>query len=281
MTALELNGWLRSLHRVSEPSVDRVIVGAPETRVQGIAVMWMPTWSALREAAAQGLNIAIVHEPTFFTHHDFDGFDEAFAHVPPIARTALEATREAKRRWIEEQDMVVIRCHDVLDAMTGGVVDSLAAGLGFSAADVICSWQQYRVVRLASAAPAREVAQRLADAFATLGQPGVGFYGDPHRTVRTLGLGTGYGCEPWRFVELGADMGLTINDRIKTWTEGEWADDSGYPLAVIDHGTSEEWGVRRLAAIVTEAFPTLPVKLIAQGSSYRWMEGNAARFRLA
>src|SRR5687767_10602114 len=148
MTAHELNQWLRSLHSVPEPSVDRIVVGDPTTVVRGIAVVWMPTWVALRDAAAHGANVVVAHEPTFFTHHDLDGFGADFADVPPKARASLEATREAKQGWITEHGMVVIRCHDVLDAMPGGVVDCLAKGLGFSKADYVTSWNRYRVVRL-------------------------------------------------------------------------------------------------------------------------------------
>jgi putative NIF3 family GTP cyclohydrolase 1 type 2 len=272
MTALELHRWLRSLHEVAEPSVDRIIVGAPETVIRGIAVVWMPTWDALRNAAEQGLNVVVAHEPTFFSHHDLDGLEAAQRDLPPRARAALEDARDAKRRWIEAERIVVIRCHDVLDAMPGGVVDSLAEQLGFGAADYVASWRGYRVVRLPSPVTAANVAQRLAKAFAVLGQPGVGFYGDRARVVKTLGLGTGFGCEPWRFVELGAGMALTIDDRIKTWVEGEWASDSGFPLAVINHGTSEEWGVRQLARRLKDAFPALSVELIPQGCGYRWVE---------
>ena len=272
MTAVELYRRIRSLHEIAEPSVDRIIVGAPETVIRGIAVVWMPTWNALRAASGQGLNVVVAHEPTFFSHHDLDGFEMAQRDLPPRARAALEEARDTKRRWMEEEGMVVIRCHDVLDAMPGGVVDSLAEQLGFGAANYVASWQGYRVVRLPSPETAVNVVQRLAKAFAVLGQPGVGFYGDPARVVKTLGLGTGFGCEPWRFVELGADMALTIDDRIKTWVEGEWANDSGFPLAVINHGTSEEWGVRRLARRLKDAFPALPVELIPQGCGYRWVE---------
>jgi putative NIF3 family GTP cyclohydrolase 1 type 2 len=271
MTAHELNQWLRSLHAVPEPTVDRIIVGDPAAIVRSIALVWMPTWAALREAAAHGANVVVAHEPTFFTHHDLDGFDAAFADVPPKAKALLDATREAKLRWINESGIVVIRCHDVLDAMPGGVVDCLAKGLGFSIDDYAASWNRYRVVRLSTPMRAEDVARQLATSFALLGQPGVGFYGDAARRVHTLGLGTGYGCEPWRFVELGADMGVTIDDRLKTWTEGEWAEDSGFPLAVINHGTSEEWGVRRLAALMWKQFHPLSVHLIAQGCGYRWI----------
>lgn len=271
MTARELCHWLRSLHPVPEPSVDRIIVGSGETIVRGIAVAWMPTWAALREAAAQGCNIFVAHEPTFYTHHDLDGFDEAFAALPAAAFRALAATRDEKRRWIEENGIVVIRCHDVLDSMPGGVVDSLAAALGFKPENYIAAPPHYRVVRIDPPLPAGELAQRLANDFGALGQPGVAFYGDPRRVVNSLGLGTGYGCEPWTFVNLGAEMCVTIDDRIKTWTEPEWADDSGYPMIVVHHGTSEEWGVRRLKEIIAQTFPEQSVRLLPQGFRARWV----------
>lgn len=274
MTAAQLAAWLRALHAVPEPSVDRIVVGDGGAVVRAVAVMWMPTWAALREAADRGANVAVVHEPTFFTHYDLDGFDEAFAELPPRARAAVDAAREAKRCWLAEHGMVVIRCHDVLDAMPGGVVDCLVRQLDLG--DAERQWARYRVVRLMEPGTAADVARRLAHRFAELGQPGVGFYGDAQRRVETLGLGTGYGCEPWRFVELGADMGVSIDDRIKTWTEGEWADDSGYPLAIINHGTSEEWGVRHLAELITAGHPGLPVHLVRQGCGYRWFAPQGA-----
>jgi putative NIF3 family GTP cyclohydrolase 1 type 2 len=271
MTAHEVHAWLRSLHPVPEPSVDRIIVGGPQTPVHGIAVVWMPAWAALRTAVAQGANVVIAHEPTFYHHHDLEGIEAAGAELPPRARAEFAATCTAKRRWIEAQGLVVIRCHDVLDAMPGGVVDTLVRQLGFGPADVLRTWNRYRVVRIEPAVTARALAQRLAAAFAALGQPGVAFYGDPERRVGSLGVGTGYGCEPWRFVELGADMGVTIDDRIKTWTEAAWSADSGFPLAVIHHGTAEEWGVRQLAERVQARWPEVPVRLIPQGYTAEWI----------
>jgi putative NIF3 family GTP cyclohydrolase 1 type 2 len=271
LTAQDLCAWLRALHAVPEPSVDRVIAGRLDTVVRGIAVLWMPTWAALREAARLGLNTVVAHEPTFYTHHDLDGFDVAMAAVDARAREAITATRDAKLRWIDENELVIIRCHDVLDAMRGGVVDSLAAALGFTEKDYETELPHHRVVRLADSAPAGEVARRLAASFQKIGQPGVAFYGDANRPVRTLALGTGYGNDPWKHFALGADMALAIDDRIKTWSEPVWAEDSGYPVVVINHGTSEEWGVRRLAEIIAAGHPGRPVRLLPQGCGYRWI----------
>jgi putative NIF3 family GTP cyclohydrolase 1 type 2 len=278
MTASELSAWLRSLHPVPEPSVDRVIAGDPATLVRGIGVLWMPTSAALRTAVDRGLNVVVAHEPTFYTHHDLDGFDAAFAALPPVARDAVTATRDAKRRWIEETGLVVIRCHDVLDSMPGGVVDSLAAALGFDPHNYVSEVPHHRVVRLAATAPAGEIAKQLANQFGALGQPGVAFYGDADRPVRTLGLGTGFGNDPWQHYALGADMALAIDDRIKTWSEPVWAEDSGYPVVVINHGTSEEWGVRQLAKIIAAGQPALPVHLLSQGCGYRWFPANPNKF---
>ena len=270
MKAGELHAALRALHPVPEPSVDRIILGSAETEVRGVGVMWMPTWAALRAAAAAGANVMVVHEPTFYTHRDLDEFAQEFAGLKPRARAALEETRAAKERWIREQGLVVIRCHDVIDAMPGGVVDSLARALGFSADQAVATGN-YRVISLREPRRAAGIARHLARAFAALGQPGVAFYGDENRLVTKLGLGTGYGCDPWRQIELGAEMALVIDDRIKVWTEPVWAEDAGYPLAVINHGTSEEWGVRTLAGIFRKQFPQLPVHLVPQGCGYRWI----------
>lgn len=270
LRAVELNTWLHSLHPVGEPSVDRVIAGDPETVARGLAVVWMPTWAALREARALGCNVVVAHEPTFFSHFDLDGFEGGEADLRP-GHQAMCETRQAKLRWIEENGLVVIRCHDVLDQMPGGVVDSLVAKLGFAESAVELRAPSYRIVRIDPPQRALELAQRLAKAFARIGQPGVAFYGDPDRHVARLGLGTGYSCEPGRFLELGAQMCVTIDDRIKTWVETEWADDSGYPMIVIHHGTAEEWGVHTLHQLLASRYPALPVKLIPQGFRARWV----------
>ncbi|HYD85432.1 MAG TPA: Nif3-like dinuclear metal center hexameric protein, partial [Opitutus sp.] len=271
LRAHELNAWLRALHPVPEPSVDRVIAGDPQEEVKGIAVMWTPTWAALREALTQGCNVLVAHEPTFFSHLDLDAFEGEKSELSKAGVKAMSATRDAKLKWIQDNGMVVIRCHDVLDLIPGGVADSLARRLGFSEADVLVNQPYYRVVKVVPAMRAIDLAQRMAQVFGTIGQPGVAFYGDPERKVEKLGIGTGYACEPWTFVELGADMCVTIDDRIKTWIETEWADDAGYPMIVIHHGTSEEWGVHTLHGTLAKAFPDLPVKLIAQGFRARWV----------
>src|SRR6187549_3621986 len=103
MKASDLNTYLHSLAQIPEKTVDRIIIGNPDTRVAKIGTAWMPYWKTCREAIEQGINVLVVHEPTFYTHWDLDG-DRLYP-----------GTIDEKKRWLEESGLVIIRCHDVLD----------------------------------------------------------------------------------------------------------------------------------------------------------------------
>ena len=73
----------------------------------------------LKAAHAQGCNLFVTHEPTYYVHRDDDPGPYADAHTA------------AKRAWLAETGMVVYRCHDVWDVMPEhGIRDSWARGLG-------------------------------------------------------------------------------------------------------------------------------------------------------
>lgn len=86
----------------TEPTVDTFKDGDSTTRVTGIVVTMMATFDVLRRAQARGANLVITHEPTFYDH--FDKLD------------ALESEHDvvtaAKRAFIHEHRMVVVRMHD-------------------------------------------------------------------------------------------------------------------------------------------------------------------------
>jgi putative NIF3 family GTP cyclohydrolase 1 type 2 len=271
MNALDLQSYLRSLHAVEEPSVDRVIVGNPQAEVRGIATAWMPTFRNCREALALGCNTLVVHEPTFYTHWDLDEKGADYHSARPETKTAYLEMVAEKRRWIEENGLVILRCHDVLDGLEGsGIPYAFGELLGFTEAQLERRRPFYHVYRV-ELATAGEVARQIAANVRAIGQPGVGFYGDPQRLVSTVGVGTGCYSDPMDFSDLRPDLFITINDVIRTWTQGVFAEDSGWPMVVLDHGTSEEAGVMRLAGLLREAFPDVPVHHIPGGCSYRWI----------
>src|SRR5258708_33413740 len=53
-----------------EPTVDTFKAGDPQSPVKRIAVTMMTTLDVLKRAAANGQNLVITHEPTFFDHLD-------------------------------------------------------------------------------------------------------------------------------------------------------------------------------------------------------------------
>ena len=117
MTVSELNTYLRSLHPVPEPSVDRIIIGKPDKPVSSVATAWLPYFETCREAWQGGADVLIAHEPSFYTHWDLDAHEGDFFDAPEAGTQAyLHAVKE-KRNWLEHSGLAIIRCHDVLDAL--------------------------------------------------------------------------------------------------------------------------------------------------------------------
>jgi len=86
----------------TEPTVDTFKDGDPATPVTGIAVTMMATFDVLQRAAAHGANLVITHEPTFYDH--FDKLD--------VLESEHDSVTAAKRAFIREHRMVVVRMHD-------------------------------------------------------------------------------------------------------------------------------------------------------------------------
>ena len=212
----------------------------------------------------------VAHEPTFFTHWDLDETKADYFSATPAAREAFLKTRDEKRSWLEKSGLAIIRCHDVLDALPEwGMPFSLGKCLGFSDSDRIRETQYYHVYRLSEETTALAYTQKLAETLAPLGQTHVPFFGDQTKPIKTVGLGTGCFCDPLQFMEMQPDYFIAIDDTIRNWIQGAWANDSGTPLAVINHGTSEEWGTRVLSERIQTQFADLVVQHIPQGSAYQ------------
>lgn len=74
-------------------------------------------------------------------------------------------------------------------------------------------------------------------------------------------------------MDLKPDIFIVIDDVIRTWIETEYAEDTGQPLVVINHGTSEEFGMRWLNDHLKKTFSQYDVIHLSQGCSYRWITG--------
>jgi hypothetical protein len=231
----------------------------------------MPDWKTLKHAAEQGINTVVVHEPTFYDH--WDAYDKRSIswEAPESAKEVYYGAIEKKKQWIEEAGLVIIRCHDVLDRVPEfGIPYALGQALGFANSDIIRSRPYFNVYRV-EPTPAIDVAKRIATKLKGVGQPGVGFYGDPKRQVESVGLGTGCISNPIEFMDLKPGLYISIDDVVRTWIQTTFADDTGQPLVIINHGTSEEFGMRSLNARLKSMFPDHDVIHLNQGCGYTWI----------
>jgi len=273
ITVEELQRFLVSLVPLKPKTVDRLITGSPETKVKKIGTCWMPYWDTCRKAVESGVNVLVVHEPTFYTHWDLDEKQADYHNSPEYTRKQYISQVEKKKKWIDDHGLVIIRNHDTMDALQeNGIPFALGKFLDFKNTDIIASHTYYNVYRTASE-PAGSFAQRIAKKLSVLGQPGVAFYGDPGFMVSSVGVGTGCICDPMEFADLNPDVFIAIDDAVRTWTQTTFAMDTGHPLIVINHGTSEEMGMRSLNQIIRERFPKLEVIHFNQGCTYKWITG--------
>src|SRR5438552_19056480 len=86
-----------------EKTVDTFKAGDPQTPVTGIAVTMMATLDVLQRAAANGQNLIITHEPTFFDDPD---------KAEPLPQGEQDPVLKEKRAFIEKHHLVIWRFHN-------------------------------------------------------------------------------------------------------------------------------------------------------------------------
>lgn len=175
-TAADMQKYLRSLHKVAEPSVDRIVIGDPATVIRKVGTCWQPYFHTLLRATDMGINLMIVHEPTFYTHWDLDTEPGLFYSTPEPAREKYLEAIEKKKTWIEENGMVIIRSHDVPDILNGfGIPFALGDALGYDGDKLIRSKDYYHVYRI-TPGKALNVAGNIARSLSVYGYPGTGIH---------------------------------------------------------------------------------------------------------
>ena len=271
ISAAELQQFLVTLAPLKAKTVDRIIIGNPQTRIKKIGTCWMPYWETCKKAVEAGVNVLVTHEPTFYTHWDLDENRADYYKSPEFTKKLYIEQVDKKKKWIYDNNLVIIRNHDTIDSLKEiGIPFALGQFLGFTNAEIIASRTYYNVYKI-NCLPAENVAKIIAQKLKEIGQPGVAFYGNPAYPVSSVGIGTGCICDPLEFAELRPDIFIAIDDVVRTWTQTAYAEDSGQPLIVINHGTSEEMGVRTLNQIIRQKFPTVEILHFNQGCSYKWI----------
>jgi putative NIF3 family GTP cyclohydrolase 1 type 2 len=232
-------------------TTDRFVAGSPDTEVTGIAVGWMSYSWALRRALDLNCNLFVTHEPTYFSGHDDE---ERMLRFPGV---------RAKRAWVEESGLTILRCHDVWDQLPGiGIPDAWAQCLGFD--NPIAGDGYYRVYDGAGRT-ARSIALQVAQRTKGLGQDAVELTGPADAPVSRVAIGTGAITPFPHFLDAyGADLAICTDDSFTYWHAGALAIDLGIPVIVVNHAVSELHGIQLLAEHLAETFPEVPVCHIPQ-----------------
>ncbi len=234
-------------------TVDTVKIGDPLRPVSRVGVGWMASIWNLKAAHADGCELFVTHEPVFNDHRD-----------PPDGECRSVEPGRGKREWLEKTGMVVLRCHDAWDGWPGiGIRDSWARGLGLT--DLVAEntdalsqrgWHAvYRIEPTTLEAFAARVARRTA----VLGQDGVEVVGDRERLVSRPALGVGCGGPDTDMVARGADVLICCYDGASYWRDRERFAELGVGVVMVEHGTTEMWGIESLARYLAAELPALRV----------------------
>jgi len=246
-------------------TVDKIIVGEPETDVHRVLVTWVSDFHAVRAAVERRCDLLITHEPTFWVHQD---------ELPTIEQWNRSSARgqiaSRKRQFLEENRLVILRVHDAWDRMPEvGIPWAWARFLGLGEKPAVIGADGYQHRYDIAPLALDELARRIAARSATMGEPAVQVVGDGRRLVSRVGVGTGCACDPMVFQEMGCDVSIVCDDGNWYWQNIQCAADADHPVIRVNHGTSEEPGMVTLTEYVNETFPGLTAEHFPHGSCFR------------
>ena len=234
-------------------TVDTIKSGDPDTKVTGIATTMMATLDVLQRASAEGKNMVITHEPTFYSH--LDGVAEF--------EKEHDAVWAAKEAFIREHHMVVFRFHDHWHAhRPDGVLTGVTRVLG---------WQKYQSAAEPSlytipATTVRDLAAEIEKKFAIRT---LRVIGDSKMNVTRVGLlpgAAGFGAHR-QWLQRDQVEVLVIGE-VPEWETIEYVTDAvtegrHKALILMGHIPSEQAGMEDCAGWLNGFISEVPVGFVA------------------
>ena len=262
---------------------DILITGDPDMEVKKIGCTFMATVDVIREAAKQGINFIITHEPTWFNGPD----RMEWVEKDPVY---LE-----KKKLIEECHMAIWRYHD---HMHMGHEDQIYTGF-----EEEFGWQQYRVP-VENVKKYGETDAGAEQFWAHFG----GLYQIPETTLRGLaaffkerahmdvvqivgnpdmkvervsvlvgGGSLGLGREEAPMVQMMQEnVDVAVCGDITEWTLSAYVRDAAMMginkgMLVLGHERSEEWGMKYLTGWVEKITRGIPTVFLDAGEPFAYL----------
>lgn len=232
------------------PTDDRIIYGALDAPITGIATCFFASVEVLRAARAAGLNYIVPHECSFYERYD-DFAESAVRDDDP--------TLSAKKKFVRDNRLVIQRMHSHAHFMAG---DFIATGLLAQ-----LDWARYRVeggprlmVRV-PAASALEIGRHIKQ---RCGRRTLRMFGDPAQTVSTISISAGMPGENVQITQMETPgVEAVLLGEVREPEVLGYAQDlaARRPMVVYLVGhTAEDYGMRLVAEWLQGVFPTLPCR---------------------
>ena len=241
-------------------TVDTIKAGDPATIVTGITTTFTPTMEVLRKAVADGDNLIVSHEPTFYNHQDQNTL---FVDDPVY---------KEKLAYINEHHLVIWRFHDTWhERRPDGIAEGFAAQAGLT--------------RYENAGPADEkgflftVPQTTLLALAKDMQKkfharAIRIVGDPEMKLTKVAYVPGAAGEATQVKTLERDdVEVIMVGEVPEWETILYVRDADLQgrkkaLILLGHVTSEESGMDNCAKWLRTIFPAMPIHYIPAGEPY-------------
>lgn len=286
MTVQELIGRIKDKTGVQIPedkTCDQLMTGSPDMEVKKIGSTFMATVDVVREAARQGINFIITHEPTWF-----NGTDRTeWAAEDPVY---LE-----KKKLIEENHIAIWRFHD---HMHMGHADEIYMGFerefGWSGyrAEIADTerygekdptkeefWKHFGAVYQIPRTTLRELCAFFKE---KAGMDVIQIVGNPDMEVKKVsvlvgGGSLGLGREEVPMIQMfREDVDVAICGDITEWTLPAYVRDAAMMgmnkgMLVLGHERSEEWGMKYLPEWLEAISDGIPAVFLDAGEPFGYL----------
>jgi hypothetical protein len=254
----------------NETTVDTIKAGDPSTVVTGIATTAMATMAVLRQAAADGANMVVTAEPTFYAR--LDGRTPPAAGGPAAAASGAtpppDPVYTAKNELIEANGLVVFRLFDHWrarrpDPFASGLADAILGAGIYQANDDPPS---YDIPSVSLNSLASDIKRRLG------ARGGIRVVGDPGIRVRRVGLLPG-STPIAASLETLPKVDVIVAGEVREWESVEYVRDVVFSgrakgMILIGRVVSEDPGMALCARWLESIVPEVAVRHITAGDPY-------------
>lgn len=245
-------------------TVDHIIAGSADTPVKAIATTMMATLDVVQRAAANGKNMIITHESTFFSHQD------------RVDQLQQDETYQFKRDFLSRNNIVVFHFHDHWHGRRpDGIATGMVRELGWEKnADAVDS----RLFRF----PGIPLARFTRDIESKLKIRTMRVVGDPRLPVnRVLASWGNVSLMPGIPFISRSDVDVLVVGETHEWELVEYVQDqiaSGRKkaLIVLGHVVSEQAGMKYCAEWLRGFIGEVPIEFIAAAEPF-WRPDSPVR----